>query len=121
MKKILALLSIGAALAIPSASFAHEDVMQQVCTDSIDGAPSKDCVRIDTDTELENGIEVQLDGDDSDPRGDGTSDGYVHATVTRDGAVTVYCEDEGHYNYPSNRANGDDETDAENPNDACGV
>lgn len=119
MKKILASLCVTAALVVPGASLAHENVTQKVCTDQVAGAPSKDCVRVDTDTELENGIEVQLDGDDTDPRGDGTSDGYVHATISRDGEVALYCEDEGHYNYPSGREGGDEETDEENTNEAC--
>ena len=113
MRKLL-LLCVAAVLVAPVASLAHEPVTAQRCVDqSVPGA-SKDCVRVDTDTEFEGGLHVNLDGDDSDPRGDDISDGYIHVQVSREGQLTVSCEDEGNYNYPDTS-----EDDANGDNDDC--
>lgn len=122
MKRLIGIMALGLFLA-PLGAHAHDYVSQSVCTTTVVPTAPKDCARVDTDTEFEDGAEVGLDGDDSNPRGDDISDGYVQVVVGSDGKVTVYCEDEGHYNTPSYRPGGDDESDdesdEENPNDVC--
>lgn len=119
MRKLL-LLAIAALLAAPVAGLAHDPVTVQRCADDVVPGASHDCVRIDSDTEFEDGAEVGIDGDDESDRGDGYSDGYVHVRVSRDGEVTVSCEDEGGYNYASHREGGD-EDDHNGDNDECGL
>lgn len=116
MKKLIAGTIAAAALLVPAASTAHSYVSQTACSSA---APrvSTDCVRVDTDSEFEQGLIVTVDGDDSDPRGDGTTDGYVAVHVTREG-VTVYCEDEGGFNHSSDRPGGPDD-DANGDNEVC--
>ncbi|HEX9711821.1 MAG TPA: hypothetical protein VGB52_04605 [Actinomycetota bacterium] len=118
MKKWIAAGLAAGALLIPAGSLAHEYVSQSVCTSMIPAAePSNDCVRVDTDTEFEDGVIVTVDGDDSDPRGDGTTDGYVAIEVTRDGPA-VYCESDGGFNHIDDRPGGT-EDDANGDNDPC--
>jgi hypothetical protein len=117
MRKLIAATIFAAALAAPLAGSAHDYVSQTVCL-SAAGGPN-DCVRVDTDTEFEDGLIVTLDGDDTDPRGDDISDGYVSVTVNRDGAV-VNCEDSGGFNHADYR-DGGDEDDANGTNDDCGA
>lgn len=105
------------ALLIPGAGIAHEYVTQKACTDTVSSSLAHDCVRVDTDTEFEDGVIVTLDGDDSDPRGDDISDGYIAVHVRRDGA-TVYCEDEGGFNHIDERDGGTDDDDNDT-NEEC--
>lgn len=118
MRKLLLAAITAVLIAAPVASRAHESVAVEVCGKQVSASATNDCVRVDTDTEFEEGAEVNLDGDDANPRGDDISDGYIHATVTREGEVTVYCEDEGDYNYPESRPGGDKD-DANGTNEEC--
>jgi hypothetical protein len=116
MRKLITGAIAAATLLIPAASMAHDYVSSTTCTSSAPGL-AHDCVRVDTDTEFEDGVIVTLDGDDSNPRGDDTSDGYVAVELTSDGA-TVYCEDEGGFNHIPDR-DGGDEDDANGENEVC--
>jgi len=111
------ILVVGASIA-PAAGMAHDYTTAGACTQTVsESAPANDCLRIDTDTEFEDGLIVTLDGDDSDPRGDDISDGYVAVEITSDGA-TVYCEDEGGFNHVPDR-DGGDEDDHNGENEVC--
>ena len=116
MRKLIAGLVTGAALLAPATSMAHSYVSNTTCASAVAGG-TDDCVRVDTDTEFEDGLILTVDGDDSNPRGDDTTDGYVAFHVTRDG-VTVYCEDEGGFNHSSDRPGGDLD-DANGNNEVC--
>lgn len=116
MRKIIAAALIAAAAIAPSVASAHDYVSASACAS--DAGLSNDCVRVDTDTEFEDGVLITLDGDDTDPRDDGTTDGYVTIGIDGSGAVSVYCEDEGGYNHISDRTGGD-EDDANGDNENC--
>ena len=114
MRKFLFAAAVAALTFAPAVAGAHEPVFVSACaSDTVDGAPN-DCVLIHTDTEFEDGIYVTVDGDDTDPRGDDITDGYITVHVGRTGTVDVYCEDTGGFNHP-----GYEDDDANGANDDC--
>ncbi len=115
MRKLIAAAIVAAALTAPVGASAHDWFTQTACT--TDATGQKDCVRVDGDTEFESGFIVTVDGDDTDPRDDGTTDGYVTVQVDRSGAY-VYCEDEGGFNHEDFRAGGE-EDDHNGTNEEC--
>lgn len=114
MKKAMLVSALTALVFMPATARAHDPISVRICADDVVKDAATDCAQVDTDTEFEDGVYLTADGDDTDPRGDGTTDGYITVHVSRTGSVTVYCEDEGGFNHP-----GTDEDDANGDNEPC--
>lgn len=116
MKKLVISAVLAAYVLVPTAAMAHDPISVRVCADDFADDATNDCGQIDSDTEFEDGVYITVDGDDSDPRGDGTTDGYITVHVGGDGEVVVYCEDKGGFNHPAS------DTDDENgTNEECEI